>query len=218
MDAAGNVYVADSFAAAVFKIKPDGTQTTVGSDLVTPAAVAVDGAGNVYITDAGTDTLYQVTPGGTQTTVVSGWDVPDGVALDGSGNLYLANTFKEQVVMIDRADPPSLRFDPTTVNSTSLDSPKTVEVENIGNASLRFSGLAYPADFPEGASGGDECAANTTLETAGSCALTIDFSPVTVLGSRKSRVLHEAVGLTTNTLNAPNMPEQVTVTGTETKQ
>ena len=50
----------------MFMITPAGVQTTVGTGLVTPAAVAVDGAGDVYITDPGTDAVYDVTPGGTQ--------------------------------------------------------------------------------------------------------------------------------------------------------
>ncbi|MGO8772768.1 MAG: hypothetical protein ACLQHT_00725 [Terracidiphilus sp.] len=215
VDAANNVYVADSYNAVVFKITPRGTQTTVGSGLVTPAAVAVDAAGNVYITDAGTDTVYEVTPGGAQTTVISGLDVPNGVALDGSGNLYLADTFNEQVLKIDRADAPLLKFDPTKINSTSQDSPKTVDIENIGNRGLKLSALTYPQDFPEG-SAADDCASSTSLAAASTCALTIDFSPVTPLGSKTSVVLKEAVKLTTNNLNVPNTLQRVVVTGTET--
>ena len=213
VDVAGNVYVADPFNAAVFKITPDGTQTTVGS-LIAPQAVAVDAAGNVYVTDPGNDTVTEVAPNGVQTTVSSGLDVPDGLALDGSGNLYIANTFNKQVLKIDRADPPSLKFDSTKEGSTSRDSPKTVEVENIGNASLQFSGLTYPTDFPEGASN-EDCTAGTSLTSAGACALAIDFSPVTPLGNKTSKVLKENVTLPTNTLNVPNTLQRVVVTGKE---
>jgi len=215
VDAAGNVYVADTYNATVFKVTPGGTQTMIGNNLVSPAAVAVDAAGNVYITDAGTDTVYEVTPGGAQTVAISGLEVPNGVALDGSGNLYLANTYNEQVLKIDRADAPSLKFDPTKINSTSQDSPKTVDVENIGNRGLKLSALTYPPDFPEG-SAADDCASSTVLAAASTCALTIDFSPVTPLGSKTSVVLKEAVKLTNNNLNVPNTLQQVVVTGTET--
>lgn len=215
VDAAGNVYVADTYDATVFKITPGGKQTALGSGLISPAAVAVDAASNVYITDAGSDTLYKVTADGTQTTVSQGLDVPNGVALDGSGNLYLANTFDQQVLKIDRAEAPSLSFEPTRTGSTSTDSPKTVEVENIGNAPLEFSALAYPTDFPEAASYEDGCTSNTTLAAAASCVLTIDFTPVTPLGSKTSAVLKEAVKLTTNSLNLRKKLDQVTVTGKE---
>ena len=215
VDSAGNVYVADTFNAAVFKITPGGTQTTVGTALISPAAVAVDAAGDVYITDAGTDTVYEVTPGGNQTTVSTGLDVPNGVTLDGPGNLYVADTFNEQVTKIDRTDVPSLEFDPTKINSTSQDSPKTVDIENIGNRGLKLSALTYPQDFPEG-SAADDCASSTSLAAASTCALIIDFSPVTPLGSKTSVVLKEAVKLTTNNLNVPNTLQRVVVTGTET--
>ena len=217
VDAAGNVYVADTFNATVFKITPAGTQTMVGSGLISPAAVAVDAAEDVYITDSATDAVYEVTPSGNQTTVSTGLDVPNGVTLDRSGNLYVADTFNEQVTKIDRADAPSLKFDPTKINSTSKDSPKTVEVENIGNASLKFSALTYPPDFPE-ASGDNECTSSTSLAAASICALLIDFSPVTTLSSGSSRLLTEAVKFTTNDLNVPKKVQQVVVTGKELRK
>ena len=111
-----------------------------------------------------------------------------------------------------------MKFDSTNVGAKSADSPKTVQVENIGNKVLQFSALTYPADFPKGASGrAAECTSNTSLAAGSSCALTIDFSPVTALGSATSRVLREAVKLTTNSLNVAGALESVAVTGTETQ-
>ena len=111
-----------------------------------------------------------------------------------------------------------MKFDSTNVGAKSADSPKTVQVENIGNKGLQFSALTYPADFPKGASGKTaECASNTSLAAASSCALTIDFSPVTAIGSATSKVLREAVKLTTNNLSVAGALESVAVTGTETQ-
>jgi sugar lactone lactonase YvrE len=214
VDAAGNVYVADTFDATVFKITRGGTQTMIGSGLVSPASVAVDAAGDVYVTDSATNAVYEITPENVQSIVSSGLDVPNGIALDGSGNLFVADTFSGQLTKIDRADAPSLTFDPTKMGSTSKDSPKTVEVENIGNASLDFSSLTYPTDFPE-ASGENECTSNTSLTAAGICGLIIDFIPVTPLTSGSSKLLEEAVKLTTNDLNVPKKVQQVIVTGEE---
>ena len=214
VDAAGNVYVADTFDMTVFKITPGGTQTMIGSGLISPSAVAVDAAGDVYITDSATDTVYEVTPNGIQSTVSSGFNVPNAVALDGPGNLYVADTFNQQVTKLDRVDAPSLQFEPTKINSTSKDSPKTVEVENIGNAALKFSALTYPPDFPM-ASGNNQCTSNTSLAAASTCALIIDFSPASPISSGSSRLLREAVKLTTNNLNAPKKVQQVIVTGKE---
>jgi large repetitive protein len=213
VDAVGNVYVADTYNAAVFKITPAGKQTTIPANLNAPAAVAVDAAGTLYITDDGTDSLYELSGDGTQTTVSGALNVPNGVALDGLGNLYVANSFGEQILKIQRADAPSLTFDPTKIKSTSADSPKTVRIENIGNAALNFSALSYPPDFPEGALD-DDCTASTSLSAADACSLTIEFSPVTPLGSKSSALLSEAVKLTSNSLNVQKV-EQVNVSGKE---
>jgi large repetitive protein len=213
VDATGNVYVADTFDATVFKITPGGTQTMIGSGLISPAAVAVDAAGDVYITDDATNSVDVVTPEGVQTTIIQGLDVPNGVALDGSGNLYLANSFSSQVLKVDRADAPSLTFATTKINHTSTDSPKTVLVENIGNAALNFSSVAFPADFPQDAA--DTCTSSTSLPAAGNCALSIEFSPVTSLDGKSSVLLKEDVTLTTNDLNMHKKVEQVAVSGKE---
>jgi sugar lactone lactonase YvrE len=216
VDAAGNVYVADPYNQAVFKVTPAGKQTTVGTGLIDPTAVAVDAADDVYITDAGTDDLYEVTPDGVQTTVAQNLDIPSGIALDGPGNLYVVNTFNEHVLKIGRTAAPTLSFESTRINTTSKDSPKIVEIENIGNEALKFSALSYPVDFPED-SLADNCTASTALAAAGSCTLAVDFSPVTSLGSKSSAVLTEAVKFTSDNLNAAHATEEVTVTGTETK-
>jgi large repetitive protein len=214
VDAVGDLYVADTFAATVFKITPNGTQTMIGRGLISPAAVAVDAADDVYVTDLDTDTVTELAPSGNQTKVSTRLEVPNGVAINGSGNLYVADTFNQQVTRINRADAPSLTFDPTKINSTSKDSPKTVEVEDIGNASLNFSALTYPPDFPEGRDD-NGCTSSTSLAPANACALIIDFRPITTFSSGSSRLLKEAVKLTTNDLNIPKKVQQVKVTGEE---
>ncbi len=213
VDAAGNVYVADTFDATVFKITRSGKQTMIGSGLISPSGVAVDAAGDVYVTDSATNTVYEITPGKVQSTVSSALDVPNDIAIDGLGNLFVADTFNSQVTRIDRAGPPSLTFDATKIGSTSKDSPKTVAVENIGNASLNFSALTYPTDFPE-AAGDNECTSSTSLIAASNCALIINFSPVTPF-TGSSNLLTEAVKLTTNDLNVPKKIQKVVVTGEE---
>jgi sugar lactone lactonase YvrE len=219
VDAIGNVYVADSFNAAVYKIAPDGTQTTIGNGLISPAAVAVDAAGNVYITDDGPNSVFEVTPSGVQTTVSSGLNRPNGIAVDGSGNLYVANSFKSQVLKIDRVDSPSLTFDLTRQGATSKDSPRTVEVENIGNAPLQLSALIYPADFPAAdSSATDICTSSTSLASSGICALQIDFTPINKISSKSSAILQESVTFASNSLNKSNAHSEISVTGTEAAQ
>jgi sugar lactone lactonase YvrE len=214
VDAADNVYVADTFNQAVFKITPNGTQTTIGKNLVSPAAVATDAAGDVYVTDDGTDALYEVTPSGAQITIATGLDVPDGVAADAAGNLYVANSYDERAIKLDRTDNPSLHFDTTKIGSTSQDSPRTVLITNVGNSPLKFSGLTYPANFPE-VSADDNCASATSLAAAADCAITIAFKPVSPV-SGKSSALTGGVKFTSNTLNVPGITKQVDVSSTET--
>jgi hypothetical protein len=64
-----------------------------------------------------------------------------------------------------------------------------------------FSYLSPEARIPEGVLD-DDCTASTSLSAEDACSLTIEFSPVTPLGSKSSAVLSEAVNLTTDSLNA----------------
>ena len=54
MDGSGDLFIADDCYNWVVEVKPDGTQTTVGSGLNRPFGVAVDGAGDVFIADTAT--------------------------------------------------------------------------------------------------------------------------------------------------------------------
>lgn len=77
VDAAGNVYIADSLCAMVFKVDAAGKQLTpiagsvdphligdggeaTDTQLQSPSGVAVDAAGTVYIADAGSNTVRTV--------------------------------------------------------------------------------------------------------------------------------------------------------------
>ena len=206
VDGAGNVYVADPGVPAIYKVTPGGKQTTVSSVFSKPEDVAVDAAGSVYIVDAGTNALHEVTPSATQT-VASGFDNPEGLAVDGSGNLYVGDTGHVRVVKIDRADAPSLSFDTTNVGSTSIDSPKTAEVQNIGNQALNLIGVSYPADFPEASGDKIACASTTSLSPAEQCDLPIDFTPQSVAS------LSEDVAVTDNALNVSGAIQSIVVSG-----
>ena len=53
VDAAGNLYLADSYNDRIRKVDPAGTITSVGANQVdSPAGVALDGAGNLFVASA----------------------------------------------------------------------------------------------------------------------------------------------------------------------
>lgn len=83
VDAAGNVYIADTYAATVRKITPAGVVTTLAglagvfgkidgtggaARFNNPDGVAVDAAGNVYVADSFNNSIRKVTPAGVVTT------------------------------------------------------------------------------------------------------------------------------------------------------
>ena len=121
LDAAKNIYIADSDNQVIRKLAPDGRVTTLaGSPGVEgyadgtgaaakfhyPTAVALDKGGNVYVADSNNRVIRKITPAGVVTTVAGipgSWiatdgdgksarfDAPFGVAADGEGNVYVSD-------------------------------------------------------------------------------------------------------------------------------
>lgn len=108
LDAAGNLYIADSSNHRIRKVA-GGVITTVlgtgtpGADFPTqlnlPTSVVVDHSGNLFVSDSGNQRIQQLTIAGTINTLPgSGRDL----ALDSAGNLFIASG--PQVIRV----PPSL--------------------------------------------------------------------------------------------------------------
>lgn len=109
VDATGTLYVADTSNAAVRKITPDGTVSTLARIDSNLMGVVADAAGNVYATDG--DRVFKTTPagvtqvfaGGAGTTsswlgtsldgigTAAGFAATWGIAIDAAGILYVAD-------------------------------------------------------------------------------------------------------------------------------
>lgn len=108
VDAAGNLYVADTFDYLVRKITPGGVVSFLAgpTSLYAPIGIAVDTAGNVYVSDWVSNVVMKIPPGGTPSILAGTYFVagsangtgtnasfaqPDGLAVDASGNVYVAD-------------------------------------------------------------------------------------------------------------------------------
>ena len=226
-------------AGVIETIAGDGTAGSggdggpaVSAELWHPTGVAVDGAGNVYIAGNADCRIREVvaatgsieTIAGTVTGGFSGdggpatsaeFSDPVGMALDGAGNVYASDAGNQRIRSINVTES-SATFATTAAGSTSTDSPQTVTVENIGNADLIITGVAYPTDFPEDGTGPGDCTSTTSLSPAGTCTLTIDFSPLASSLISSSTSLSESISVTDNSLNSGAAVQSLNVSGTAT--
>ncbi len=217
VDGNGNVYVAD-YGSGQVKQLPAGCPssscvTSIGGGFTLPSAVAVDAAANVYVADSSTGAVTEMPAACASSACVNAlgaFNNPTGIALDGKGNLYIANYGADELTELKRATAPRLSFATTEVGSTSADSPRTVEVANIGNTPLKITSLTFPTDFPASGSAASPCTSTTTLSAGTQCAVAIDFTP-----ESPGSPLKEAVKLTDNNLNA-HAAQSIAVRGTAT--
>ncbi|WP_263366467.1 Ig-like domain repeat protein [Edaphobacter bradus] len=228
VDGSGNVFVADTgnnlvkeIVAVNGQVSSSSTVNTIASGFNGPYGVAVDGSGNVFVADTFGNAVKeivavngQVSSSSTVITLGSG-DARD-VAVDGSGNVFVA--YSSGVVKeIDNSDPPTLSFASTNVGSTSSDSPQSVTVANIGNATLNFpvptaAGGYNPSvsssfnygNFSTCTQTSSQSGTAFTLAPGATCTVAINFIPATA-GSISGSVV-----LTDDALNAvaPNYTTQ----------
>jgi uncharacterized protein (TIGR03437 family) len=120
LDAAGNLYIADSGNHRIRKVTPQGMISTyagtgssgfagdggqaASATLNLPRGVAVDAAGNIFIADTNNNCIRKVTPGGLITTVAGAGafplSFPRSVMVGFDQNLYIADTGNQRILRL----------------------------------------------------------------------------------------------------------------------
>ncbi|MDP8976476.1 MAG: SMP-30/gluconolactonase/LRE family protein, partial [Actinomycetota bacterium] len=100
VDAAGNVYIADSLTNRVRRVDTAGNINNYagsgrfgcrsGGDFKNPTGLALDGSGRLYVTDFGCNRVRRVETSGSITDIAS-VSAPRAIALDAAGNLYVTS-------------------------------------------------------------------------------------------------------------------------------
>ncbi len=130
-DAAGNLYVSDSFNHLIRKITAAGVVTTYAgtgelgfqagtattAKFYSPQGLALDASGNLYVADQGVNSIYKITPAGV-VTILAGdgtsgssngtgsaarFNSPQGLAVDATGNVYVADRNNNRIRKITPA-------------------------------------------------------------------------------------------------------------------
>ena len=143
VDAAGDVYIADSLNDRIVEITAGGTAKVLlnsGAGLSSPEGVAVNAAGTqLYIADTNNGrVLGYALPAMTQNLSVTGLDQPAGVAIDPlNGDVIVAvagtSATSGEVVSITTGASPTLQVLATSSSTYPIDQPAGVAVDAAGN-------------------------------------------------------------------------------------
>lgn len=159
-NAAGSIYVVDTFHHAVKRVAPNGTVTTVASGFGVPTGLARDAKGNLYVVDALDSSVNKISTGGKITKIGKGFAMPTGIAVDASGNVYVADTMNDAVKRIS----PDGQIAPvgkgwSMPTGVALDGAGNLYVSNTGNGAIEKLGrrgdiTCVPANVPMASCGG----------------------------------------------------------------
>ena len=176
-DAAGDavpVYLSGVGTGQAITVDP-GTQATLGSNLKSPDAVAVDAAGNVFVADAGANTVYEYAGGtGAGVPVGSGLREPGGAAVDAAGNLYISDTGNDRVVKIANSGGALVPSSQTTLLS-GVKSPGQLAIDSNGTLYIPETGSDAVLSFVSRAGLGSGAITSTQVSgLSAPAAVTVD--------------------------------------------
>ncbi len=167
LDAAGNMYVADTGNHTIRKITVDGVVTTVAgiagvlgsldgvasaATFTNPSGVTLDAAGNIYVADSGNHKIRKISLAGIVSTIAgSDWEnpltnggffpvpittgsLPVAMAIDAAGNIYVADP-GVRVIRKIAASGTQTKFD----FSTSSTIPRALVADAQGNVYAAIS-------------------------------------------------------------------------------
>ena len=192
VDAAGNVYIAETQNGAIRKVNAISglistlVQNTCGSFYFNQQFMA--------------QTLYG----------------PTGLYLDGRGNLYIADTL-DMVVQEVTGNSAVLDF-PTPVRQTEVSATQTQMVENDGNAALDLAAIAAGVNAQADATVADSCSGGELLAVDADCAVGAVFAPAATtpaLGGNTAET--PVIDVTTDTpggIATPGSPLAIELVGT----
>ena len=210
VDGNENVFVADD---GVIKeiVAAGGYATTkiLNSSIPNPSDLAINAAGNILVSSSkGVEEIVAASGYSTVNSLIP--DSVRGVAVDANGNIYTAIQGSGTVELL-RSQPPALQFPPTHVDSTSSDSPMSLMAQNIGNAILTGSGIAFTDadDFTRASGSGTpaDCASSFSLAPGAACNLSVDFTPAS------GGTLSGSLVLTDNAGNATAATQSIALSG-----
>src|ERR1700756_3803981 len=197
VDAAGNLYIADTYNSCVRKVNTAGIITTIagsgtagysgdggpatGAALNGPVGLAFDAAGNLYICDSGNSVVRMINSSGYISTFAGGagglgdgglannggFYFPAHINFDALGNLYVADTYNSRIRKIT----PPLNI---TVNTPTICSSGSANLTATGATTYTWSTGATTANIAVSPS------VTTTYTVAGASGAAMSISTATV--------------------------------------